>query len=1048
MATYSFKNNRFRIEDYQKATPFCSFLPAVAGKDGKPLWAFYASVGQAMGGFGATSKVTPIAPFDSAHMAYENIPIRGFRTFLKIDGRPLTPFFGESSAKRNMETSLHDLRIEEIGEDYELSFTYSGIPHETFPGLIRKLVLKNTSDSDKTFTCIDGLPVFFPLGLSNSDYKQLVSLMEAYCEVNGLEDRRVFAKFKTSTGDNAVVALNEKGNGYFAKDEEGRLLYCIADPAAVFGDDLSLLTAKPFFEKSYSSFSKYAQQRENKLPSAFFAFNRTLSAGETYTVYEVYGSFLTEESFREAEKRLSKDYLDTLIEQNEQLVESLVSPITTHTGNPVFDLFAAQSYLDNNLRGGFPANLGSRESPIPYYLFGRKHGDMERDYNDFVIPAEYCSSGPGNFRDVNQNRRNDLFFAPFIGDYNIHLFFDLIQIDGQNPLNVKPETFVLSKKLGYKKFVDNIPADFQDGFKELLKGRFEPSGLLHFLIDTAGLEKWKAQRLFEEILKACHQEEEANFAEGYWVDHWTYNVDLLENYSSIFPDREEELLFRNDYSYFHSPVYVEPRSEKYCLLGDGRVRQYGAIDLKGMQEYCRKNGIDIGKTDWLKDKAGNRVHSTLAEKIVGLILVKFSTLDSLQMGIEMECEKPGWNDAMNGLPGLFGSGLSETVELLRLVNYASQHLAPFKDRSLELLVEQVPLYAALCSMTSLLKNGMVGRFEYWDKVTTAREELRAKCRYEVTGDKKAIAISDVLSLLERMKAILADGIRRAKAAGNGILPSYLIYRVKSYEKTGHVNHLGYQTVKATAFELETIPPFLEASARALKLGKEFVGKEDLSAIKASGLYDRKLGVYKTCADIDDAPFEIGRVHAFTKGWLERECDFLHMSYKYLLGLLKAGYFREWAKEAKTNLTMELDPKVYGRNPTEASSFIVPTCNPDSSKHGRGFFARLSGANAEFLNMYVILFAGEHVFSYEDGKLHFHLKPHLPASLFDEGGNATFRLLGKIDVTYHNPGRIDTLNGEYSLVYSIDGIDYHAVEGDLAARIREGLVSKISVRIEK
>ena len=25
------------------------------------------------------------------------------------------------------------------------------------------------------------------------------------------------------------------------------------------------------------------------------------------------------------------------------------------------------------------------------------------------------------------------------------------------------------------------------------------------------------------------------------------------------------------------------------------------------------------------------------------------------MGIEMEAGKPGWNDAMNGLPGLFGS---------------------------------------------------------------------------------------------------------------------------------------------------------------------------------------------------------------------------------------------------------------------------------------------------------------------------------------------------------------------------------------------------------
>ena len=67
-----------------------------------------------------------------------------------------------------------------------------------------------------------------------------------------------------------------------------------------------------------------------------------------------------------------------------------------------------------------------------------KHGDMERDYNAFNIPSTYYSSGPGNFRDVNQNRRSDLYFVNEIKDYNIKIFFSLIQMDGQNPLTVKP----------------------------------------------------------------------------------------------------------------------------------------------------------------------------------------------------------------------------------------------------------------------------------------------------------------------------------------------------------------------------------------------------------------------------------------------------------------------------------------------------------------------------------------------------------------------------------------------------------------------------------
>ncbi|MFS8213443.1 hypothetical protein [Paenibacillus polymyxa] len=33
--------------------------------------------------------------------------------------------------------------------------------------------------------------------------------------------------------------------------------------------------------------------------------------------------------------------------------------------------------------------------------------------------------------------------------------------------------------------------------------------------------------------------------------------------------------------------------------------------------------------------------------------IKLSTLDPEGLGIEMEAGKPGWNDSMNGLPGLF-----------------------------------------------------------------------------------------------------------------------------------------------------------------------------------------------------------------------------------------------------------------------------------------------------------------------------------------------------------------------------------------------------------
>jgi hypothetical protein len=44
---------------------------------------------------------------------------------------------------------------------------------------------------------------------------------------------------------------------------------------------------------------------------------------------------------------------------------------------------------------------------------------------------------------------------------------------------------------------------------------------------------------------------------------------------------------------------------------------------------------------------------TVISKLCILGTLKFSTLDPYGMGVEMEGGKPGWNDAMNGLPGLF-----------------------------------------------------------------------------------------------------------------------------------------------------------------------------------------------------------------------------------------------------------------------------------------------------------------------------------------------------------------------------------------------------------
>jgi hypothetical protein len=78
-------------------------------------------------------------------------------------------------------------------------------------------------------------------------------------------------------------------------------------------------------------------------------------------------------------------------------------------------------------------------------------------------------------------------------------------------------------------------------------------------------------------------------------------------------------------------------------------------------------------------------------------------------------------------------------------------------------------------------------------------------------------------------------------------------------------------------------------------------------------------------------------------------------------------------------------------------------------HGAGFVARLSGSTAEFLSMWQLMMTGPQPFIVENGELQLALKPVLPGGWFDADGNLSFRLLGKTDVTYHNPSRRDTFN---------------------------------------
>ena len=78
-----------------------------------------------------------------------------------------------------------------------------------------------------------------------------------------------------------------------------------------------------------------------------------------------------------------------------------------------------------------------------YLIFSRIHGNLERDYNNFNIDPTFFLQGSRNYRDVAQNRQNNVVFTPRMGLFVIRQFLLFIQADGYEPLTVKAMAYMV-----------------------------------------------------------------------------------------------------------------------------------------------------------------------------------------------------------------------------------------------------------------------------------------------------------------------------------------------------------------------------------------------------------------------------------------------------------------------------------------------------------------------------------------------------------------------------------------------------------------------------
>jgi len=1045
------QTKHFILQDYGKTSTFASFLPGISGIHGTPIWCYYVNRGQGVVSFGVDNKDHAIMEFYPAHQAYQNVKTTGFRTFLKVNG-VVTEAFANEDVPHSMDISMNGLKIEEHNVDTGLSIVvdYFTLPGEKLGGLVRQVMITNDNTESLELEVLDGMPALIPYGVGLHSMKHMLQTAKAWMQVEDVESNIPFYRVRASMDDTAAVTAILGGNFAFAVKADGSLLAPIVDPMLVFAYDCSMRKAVGFESHNLEELYAAKQITMNQLPSAFFGMKETLGAGETLCFYEVIGQVEKKEILDTYAKNVhDAEYFAEKKQEADAYVENLCNGIATETANEDFDAYCKYTYMDNVLRGGFPIKLAGDKI---FYVYSRKHGDIERDYNYFSMLPEFYSQGNGNFRDVNQNRRCDAFFAPFVEKENIKEFYSFIQLDGYNPLGIEKLTYQLTEENAQAVLSDVACAEAKAEMKAFVTKPFTPGALYRLLDEYVGEEE--LEKLFDSLIAKADSLVNGNFGEGYWSDHWTYNLDLIMDYLEVFPEKEKEMLYEEAYTTFLSQVNINPRRKRYAKTENG-LRQYHALDeAKNRNTSEKLVRIDYGTGDILK--------MTLLEKLVLLCATKYAALDAYGMGVEMEGGKPGWYDALNGMPGLFGSSMAETYELCRMLEYTIGALKNYPGK-LSLLEEFAEFFEKLAQITKQRmpeitackdfakaeeikeKGELLG---FWNEINDAKEAYREVVFAGVSGSKKVVESTEVVDVLENLLVAVTCGIEKACVLGEGICPTYFTYEVPRYEEVED----GFVPLR---FEVQMVPYFLEGPVRYLKLktGKE-KKRELYKNVKSSDLYDSKLNMYKVNASLQNASYELGRARAFTPGWLENESIWLHMEYKYLLELIRNGMYEEFFADFHKAAVPFLDAKTYGRSIYENSSFIASSKNPNAAYHGKGFVARLSGSTIEFISMWKLMMFGPHVHKVQKGELVFAPQPAIPAYLIPENGKVSATLFSQTKVTYQFADVMDYIPGKYQIktmkfVYkngSVANINGDCAKGHIAHDLRDGAVAEIIIEI--
>lgn len=334
--------------------------------------------------------------------------------------------------------------------------------------------------------------------------------------------------------------------------------------------------------------------------------------------------------------------------------------------------------------------------------FSRRHGDPSRPWNQFEINLRKADGSQqldyqGNWRDIFQNWEALAYAYPEFVEGMIAVFLNATTVDGYNPYRIT-----------------------RDGIDWEVP---EPSN------------PW------------------ANI--GYWSDHQIiYLQKLLEACARFYPGKLETLLARRSYTYANVPYRIKPYAD---LLKN----PYSTIDF----DWDRHHQIEALIQDYgsdgrlVLDANGDVVHTTLAEKLLNLLLAKLVNFVPTG-GIWMNTQRPEWNDANNAL---VGKGISVVT-----LGYVRRYLVFFKKLLASSGLESLTLSTEITSFFEEIRQILtahhasltreitdVQRKTVMDQLGEAGSTYRAACYNNgFSGEVAPLPTDDLFAFLEMTQAIV------------------------------------------------------------------------------------------------------------------------------------------------------------------------------------------------------------------------------------------------------------------------------------------------------